>query len=266
MKMRGIAHMALLVCITFMPLHPLLAYQALSKEDTSILTPCVAVEANWFLMRTGAPFIASWKETRVFTRSADGASVTKVITGKEARDSSGKVYIETHGWVGLTNKLAHVEFTVLDPQKYIGVEWMENLNPALLFHFSKWVALRKEWNSAPWVPNADACKAVGATWGLRVQKLGTKTILGIDTEGIHATGTIPATTTNGLIRVTQERWYSTALGITLFNSFDEPGKSSTWEITEFQPAEPDPQLFLIPEGYTIKNLCPDECDIGLSGH
>jgi len=51
----------------------------------------------------------------------------------------------------------------------------------------------------------------------------------------------------------RESWVSTQYNIPLLTITDDPrtGKR-TDEITEFQPGEPDPALFQIPSGYTVR--------------
>lgn len=87
------------------------------------------------------------------------------------------------------------------------------------------------------------------------EDLGVRTIAGIEAKGARTTGIIPAGEQGNdqPLTIVTENWMSTQYDIPLLTIINDPrtGKR-TVEVTEFQPGEPDPALFQIPEGYTVR--------------
>ena len=88
------------------------------------------------------------------------------------------------------------------------------------------------------------------------EQLGGKTIAGVYAEGIRITRTIPEGAEGNdrpMIRV-DETWRSPELKITLLSINSDPRTGTrTTEVTELDRAEPDPAVFQVPEGYTVKD-------------
>ncbi len=88
------------------------------------------------------------------------------------------------------------------------------------------------------------------------EDLGSRNIAGLDTVGARETTTIsPGTMGNDRPLVSaSEFWHSEQLGINLLSMRSSPfsGKQ-TFTITELMPAEPDPRLFELPEGYKVSD-------------
>ncbi len=87
------------------------------------------------------------------------------------------------------------------------------------------------------------------------EDLGDRTIAGIEAKVTRGTGIIPAGDQGNdqPLTIVRENWMSTQYHIPLLTITDDPrtGKR-TDEVTVFQPGEPDPALFHIPEGYTVR--------------
>jgi hypothetical protein len=84
--------------------------------------------------------------------------------------------------------------------------------------------------------------------------LPTRTIAGVSAEGKRRVITLHAATlSNGdPVRVVEETWTSTDLGIPLASTSDDPrGQKIAMTVTDLQRAEPDPSLFKIPADYQI---------------
>jgi hypothetical protein len=93
----------------------------------------------------------------------------------------------------------------------------------------------------------------------QIDRLGGKTIAGVYAEGVRTTITYPVgyMGNDRPIAVVREVWTAPDLKITLLASDNDPrtGLQST-EVTDLVRAEPDPALFLPPEGYTIRDHTP----------
>jgi hypothetical protein len=95
----------------------------------------------------------------------------------------------------------------------------------------------------------------------RVTRLGTKTIKGLTAEGKRYTICIPAhTNKDDQPRIMfAEYWDVAGLGVSVLQSIDDPYLNSyTDEMTDIEFGEPDPALFQIPEGYTVKDVYPGQ--------
>ncbi len=82
-----------------------------------------------------------------------------------------------------------------------------------------------------------------------------KTIEGLTVQGTRTTRTIPAGTfgnTNPIV-ITTERWYSPDLQLTVVETRSDPRfGTTTLQLTNINRSEPDPSLFTVPSGYTVK--------------
>ena len=82
-----------------------------------------------------------------------------------------------------------------------------------------------------------------------------KTLEGIVVEGRKNTSTIPAGQIGNeqAITITSEEWRSPDLGVLVMTHHTDPrmGESS-YRLTNIVRGEPDPALFQVPAGYTIR--------------
>jgi hypothetical protein len=212
---------------------------------------------------SNAPFTASWKATRA------ERGTTWTNSGKEARDSSATTLIEVES---VTFNQAHMSdsatFDVLDIKNHTDFYWDTNSKQATLTHLPRISDEKQREIDASWAgrlwsePMALSFNPVGGQYQggeFKVEKLGTKTILGVSAEGILATRVFPAGLdgSNHPVTVAEERWYSADLQLTLINILEEPGVGRlTWELTTLDRAEPNPALFRAPAGYTIIDKNP----------
>ena len=93
----------------------------------------------------------------------------------------------------------------------------------------------------------------------RVEKLGVKTVAGVYAEGTRTTLTYPAgfMGSDRLITSTSEMWMSPDLKIIVLSITEDPRTGTqTIELTNLDRSEPDPTLFQVPEGYTIRDQTP----------
>jgi hypothetical protein len=102
--------------------------------------------------------------------------------------------------------------------------------------------------------------AAGADPNLRPsmqhESLSGKTINGIYAEGVRMTQTYPVGYfgNDRPIVVVHETWTAPDLKIIVLTTSDDPRTGTrTTEVTNIDRSEPDPALFQVPEGYTIRD-------------
>ncbi|MGB6133593.1 MAG: hypothetical protein WCC14_15075 [Acidobacteriaceae bacterium] len=195
----------------------------------------------------------------------NGATITRTFTVKSARDSEGRMYSETH----LTTPIGVIHYTVFDPVARTITNWDNRTKTAIVTHIPA---------QAPEVDAARQPQAVRKSGQVTREDLGVRTIAGAEARGTRITVVVPtgeAGNDRPFTIVTNE-WTSTQYHIPLLTIRDDPRSGKrTDEVTEFQPGEPNPALFRIPEGYTVRERTAgdpgqaptDECPPGSAcGH
>jgi hypothetical protein len=215
--------------------------------------------------QTIEPYTANRKTKRVQTL-ANGTTITNETTSKEARDSSGRTYrenqVETQlGFAGQAPTYSF--FNVSDPVSHVSISWNSNSKDATVFHMPDPVQPRP--------PSPPAATSTAAVQPARIplpahrkgktEDLGTKTINGIEAHGTRTTETYPAGAfgNDQPITVTHEMWMSRELKLAVLQIDDDPRTGvRTTELTDIERGEPDPALFQVPEGYTVKDKYPNQ--------
>jgi hypothetical protein len=208
---------------------------------------------------TGEPYTATSKTTRVQTL-ADGTEITHESSVKEARDSSGKTYRESQpdlpagadaGSFALVN--------IFDPVNHLQISWSTRSKQATVFHMPGPDEIRSRAAEAPTV-EAPVQPQQGTQYPApQIERLGVQTINGVAAEGSRIMRTIPAGKegNNQPIVITTETWRSNELKLVVRRITNDPRIGiSTMELTDIQQGEPDPALFQVPEGYTVKDQFP----------
>lgn len=274
MKANRVVYISVAVAF-FAPLHPLVAQSGTLPKDAVSVT-CEEAMGDRIGSPSGAPFTATWKQTDV-EKQADGTTYTSVSLVKVARDSDGRTYSEARTLHSGNEVKPLLSFEVFDPVKHIAFVWPWVSPRVLWLHHvpnpdtpEEKERLAKVYQKSPWVktlwevplcisydPAGDPYVYEGGQF--KVEKLATKTILGIPAKGILAARVYPAGYKGygQQVTVTEERWYSDDLQLVLGNTLDDPriGKG-TLELISLERAEPSPALFQIPAGYTIKEDNP----------
>lgn len=189
---------------------------------------------------------------------ADGTTITRTFTIETARDSKDRTFSETRQTLHVRadgKPVDLVTYSVFDPDARTRISWDSRTKIASVTHMP-----------LPKLPDVDATQhpRVGRPTQHQTRvDLGVRTIAGIETEGTRATGVIP-TGDQGNDRpltIVTEKWMSTKYHIPFLTIVDDPrtGKR-TDEVTEFQPGEPDPALFQIPKGYTVREGVTGQTD------
>ena len=212
---------------------------------------------------TNRPYSATVRTT-VVQKLADGTTITKVRTSKEARDSEGRTMHQ------LSHERPNGEPPVMDTAVFNHVtrtqtHWNDLSKTAMVMHFSEPPSRQPSrpagaeggvGSGGGPVPEAPTLQMRASQEKVEREQLGGKTIAGVYAEGIRITRTIPEGAEGNdrpMIRV-EEMWRSPELKITLFSVNSDPRTGTrTTEVTELDRAEPDPAVFEVPEGYTVKD-------------
>ena len=110
----------------------------------------------------------------------------------------------------------------------------------------------------------DHMKAMGGPADSAVankEQLGTKTVNGLQAEGVRVTRTIPAGAIGNdkPIAVVTERWYSPDLQITVLTTHTDPMMGSvTTKLVNVTRGDPDASLFQVPADYKIEVGKPND--------
>jgi len=219
------------------------------------------------------PYSATVKTT-VVQKLADGTTITRVTTTKEARDSEGRTMHQTSFDVP-NGEPAMVSTSVSDPVSRTMTHWMSQSKQATVFHMPDPKSLATNQPTQKTVPaggpssnGAAAVLSQSATVARQArirnrgrEDLGGKTIAGVYAEGTRITMTTPegAEGNDRPITTVNETWRSRELDITVLSVNDDPRTGTrTSEVTDLDRAEPDPSVFQVPEGYTVKDQNPGQ--------
>jgi hypothetical protein len=211
------------------------------------------------------PYTAVRKLTHV-QKLADGTTVTHETIRKEARDSSGRTYFESRAGLGEAQGMDM--YNVTDPVSRIYISWNSNLKVVHVTHMPEPTQSPQVQPPQP-SPISSAAPPVSQEPvqpmpdqpRQEIEKLGTKTINGIEAEGTRRTRIIPAGSEGNdrPIAVTSETWISPELKMLVMSIDNDPRSwTTTMELTDFELGEPDPALFQVPEGYTVKEEFPSQ--------
>jgi hypothetical protein len=216
------------------------------------------------------PYSATVKTT-VVQKLADGTTITRINTTKEARDSEGRnmrqMSIERPN-----GEPAIVNTSVVDPVNHTMTSWMNASKLANVVHLPEPKVVSSPALPSRTITSDGGVGSIGSGAGQsqsantpqaqasrpkrQREQLGGKTIAGVYAEGTRITTTIPedAEGNDRPFTIVSETWRSPELNINLLSVNDDPrtGKRTT-EVTDLDRAEPDPSVFQVPEGYTVKD-------------
>jgi hypothetical protein len=170
---------------------------------------------------------------------------------------------------------AMVNTSVFDPVSRTMTHWMSQSRQATVIHMPDLKSLATNLPTQKVVPaggqsangpvaelsqSAPAAR-LGRVRNRQRETLGGKTIAGVYAEGTRITMTTPegAEGNDRPITTVTETWRSPELDITLLSVNDDPRTGTrTSEVTDLDRAEPDPTVFQVPEGYTVKDQNPGQ--------
>jgi hypothetical protein len=207
---------------------------------------------------TGEPYTATVTNTS-FEKLTNGTTITHSSTITEARDAQGRTYrLVTEPPRGSATQ-GFTRTTVVDPVAHTVTEWGSQSKTAIQFQLPTPRGDHGPWQGGPQGggPGGPKPGEGGGRFHAEVTKtaLPSQTIAGVSAEGFKTTMTIPAGAEGNdkPIVSTREVWTSTDLKIVLLEKSDDPRDGShKTEVTALNPNSPDPTLFQIPAGYTVK--------------
>jgi hypothetical protein len=194
---------------------------------------------------------------------ANGTTITHESTEKQALDSSGRLYRESQRESAMRSDRGFNNFVsvnVNDPVNRTFTFWNSKSKEANVTHFQEPREIKRPdpipgqsvAGSTP-MPKLDSIPP-------HLEYLGIKTINGVRAVGNRITRVIPAGTEGNEqpITVTSEQWTAVDFGLEMMSMTDDPRTgTTTTELTDLEWGEPDPALFQVPEGYTVKDRAPE---------
>jgi len=201
----------------------------------------------------GSPLSADLIITRD-TVLADGNRIHNESQSKLYRDAEGRVRrdLDIDLTMSATGKIKHNLVVITDP--VAGTRYM--LNPD-----NKTARSMPMRGGYPGDKDRDAhMKAMGAS-DVTKESLGTKTVNGIQAEGVRVTRTIPAGVMGNEkpINVVTERWYSPELQVAVMTVHTDPMMGTvTAKLANITQTAPDASLFQIPADYTVRQGKPGD--------
>ncbi|HSU62139.1 MAG TPA: hypothetical protein VLI55_22715 [Bryobacteraceae bacterium] len=201
--------------------------------------------AHWKVV-TGAPYSADVSNSLV-QMLADGNAIHRTTTGKVARDSKGRTYLQETITEGPLARSGPTTLTFLtDPVAGYSYELNANTKTASRRPFRMPGVNGKRPPSAEFRPRHDP--------DAMTADLGTENVGGVNAQGKSITRTIPA----GAIGNTQpivsksEVWYSPDLQIVVLSKRNDPRVGeSTYTVSNISRGAPDASLFQVPSDYTV---------------
>jgi hypothetical protein len=220
---------------------------------------------------TGAPFSAN-VSTQTTQTLADGNVIQHSTTGTFARDSQGRTRREMTlpaigpfaasgqtppHMVEINDAVAGVHY-LLDPFRKVAHK-MDRRKGGKHMNVTTSGAMQ--------VPDDQTSGGVAVAMQpgpnnrneVTTTSLGTQTVNGVEAQGTRYTRIIPAGQIGNSkpITIVTERWYSPDLQMVVMSKRTDPmtGDSVT-QVTDIQRGEPDPALFQVPSGYTVKEGGP----------
>lgn len=204
----------------------------------------------------GQPFSAT-VTTEVKRELKDGSTWQSVATSLIARNSQGQIHNEAHAFlpIGLERKPTStlISVHIYDPQ--LRLNTFLNLNT----HIARQSTLSREPATAPPANWAQMDQRFRPSTNVQLEDLGTQTMEGFYVHGYRRTNTYDArsTGTGRSIVVTDEYWYAEDIRLNLLEKHNDPRKGDfTTTVTQVNRTEPAAELFVVPAGYKIVDVTP----------
>jgi len=198
---------------------------------------------------TGEAYTAAATSTSI-EKLANGTTITHSSTIAEARDGEGRT-VKTVTSTGPGGK-AETHTTVTDPVAHTVTEWSSGSTTATQFQLP----------TPPPGGGRGQGQGPGSSGpGGRVRPevttttLTPKSIAGVTADGVKTTVTVPAGAEGNdkPLVSTREVWTSPELKIVLLETSESPRDGfHKLEVTTLTQGTPDPTLFQVPQGYTVK--------------
>jgi hypothetical protein len=199
-----------------------------------------------------APFTATLV-TEWSRPTPDGATVTFINERQVARDAQGRLYEERWALVPkngeFKSKMQWIQIADARQQTLYNCSVAAHVCMLLRYNPARDLAAA----ATPALAGGPLSNGRGS---VQVDNLGTQTISGMDTIGTRITTTFnPGAVGNDkpVVQV-RETWRSEQLAVNLLSKISGPLiGTETFSITELNATPPDPALFAVPAGYTVRD-------------
>ena len=186
----------------------------------------------------------------------DGSLWQRRATSLIARDSQGRIHNEAHAFVplGLDRESALMSVHIYDPQTRLNTF----LSPYT--HVARQRTLLQEPAMAPPANWAQMDQRFHPSPNVQLEDLGTQTMEGFYVHGYRRRNTYDAqsTGTGRSIVVTDEYWYAEEIRLNLLEKHNDPRRGDfTTTVTQVNRTEPAGELFLVPAGYRVVDVTPE---------
>jgi len=265
MSMRGVT---LLAVVGLCSLSPYVVAQKAAvptaSDDSAVCTPGVRSYVGYGgINASGEPYSATLKVT-FDQKLPDGKVLHSVTRRFYARSSDSKVRMETPIGCELdANGHAYNKLIVriADPMAGSFLDWNTGgavLKVAHLIYQPQ--AMAGTAGISEWVDSEKTTTSGKTVTTTKIETIGTKKIDGVDAIGQRLTSTKIDVSGQGNATpsvTTHEQWISVEHGLLLSDIVDDPARGHTEMIMEnLSLKEPDPSLFVPPQGYTIMQTYP----------
>jgi hypothetical protein len=185
---------------------------------------------------------------------ADGTTISKKGHHFVARDSQGRVRVEMRMANGKNGEPDTVMVFVSDPVAHTITTWVSG--PKIENKVASVVKVpadrKQEVAAQPRVVSDSRPQPV-----VKKEDLGTVMLQGLPVTDVRTTTIVPAgrSGNDAPITKTHEVWTSQDLKLVMKQQMEDPRTGVTIvELQDFSRAEPDPKLFRVPSGYTVKTV------------
>jgi hypothetical protein len=192
-----------------------------------------------------------------YQKLADGTTIEHRSTAYLARDSQGRTWskVKLPGDALRPETMERYSISIYDPNTRTSTSWCTCSKVASVKHFGEPRPRRTER-----VPGADGMDVyLGPDPSSRLkyhaEELPPQTIMGVTARGSKVVRTVPsgADGNNHDLVTTIQSWYSPELQLALITIIDDPVSGlKKYEFSNMKRAEPDPTLFRVPGGYTLR--------------
>jgi hypothetical protein len=198
---------------------------------------------------TGAPYSADVNNSLMQTL-ADGNTIQRTTTGKAARDSQGRTYLQETITQGPLAQNGPTTITfITDPVAGYSYELNANTKTANRRPFRAPGANDRRPHDREHRDKRNSANIVS-------DDLGTQNIGGVNAQGKSITHTIPAGAIGNAQPIVSksEVWYSPDLQIVVLSKRTDPRiGESTYTVNNITRNAPDAALFQVPQDYTVRD-------------
>ncbi|MBV8809221.1 MAG: hypothetical protein JO033_11150 [Acidobacteriaceae bacterium] len=210
--------------------------------------PGMGIGRSLMKVVTGAPYSADITNTLVQTL-ADGNTIQRTTTGRVARDAQGRTYVQENIRQGPFTSAPTTLIFITDPVA----------GYAYTLHTSEHTATKHPFKAPPagqarseMPRHPEGNNATVVETDLGIQSVG-----GVTAQGKSITRTIQAGAIGNTMPLVSktETWYSPELQVAVKSVHTDPRiGESTYTLTNIQRGNPDPSLFQIPQGYSVRDV------------